>query len=437
MKLPPNVELIIQTLENCGFEAFVVGGAVRDFLLGLKQKDYDIATSATPGEMHSALSSYKLVDIGIKHGTVTAVFDDLSVEITTYRIDGVYSDNRRPDHVSFTRSLKEDLSRRDFSVNAMAFSAGTGIIDFFGGKSDLENKTLRCIGNAERRFEEDALRILRAMRFMAELDFHTDDLTEKALFSKKELIENISPERITSEFKRIICGRYAERVLLGYKEIFAVIVPELKPCFNFNQHNKYHIYDVYTHLIKALVSVPEKETTVRIAMLFHDIGKPDCFKDGHFYGHARESVRITENVLKRLCFNKRTSENVLTLVKYHDCPISSDEKKIKRMLNRFGENGLRRILLTHIADDSAKSDLVKKRIENYKLVQKTADEIIMQKACFTLKDLAVNGHDIVGAGYCGKEAGKALEFLLSAVINERILNKKEDLLYFLDKNKKL
>lgn len=445
MELPKTVSNVISVLEENGFEAYAVGGCVRDWVyadLFTEKKyipsDFDLAASASPEDMHNALSDFKLIDTGIKHGTVTVILPDCKMEITTFRIDGEYSDNRRPDSVRFSGDLKEDLARRDFTVNAMAFSEKKGLIDYFGGREDLKNKVLKCVGEPQKRFNEDALRIMRALRFMAEHDFYCETETEKALFSEKELLNRISPERLQAELCRIILGKFAERVLLEYKDIINVVIPEIKPCFGFPQRNKHHIYDVYTHTVKSLAAaVPKK--TLRLTMLLHDIGKPSCFsmkgETGHFYGHSKISAVTAEKIFSRLKFDNETKRNVLILIKYHDCTLSTDRVKIKKQLRDFGENVFFKLLDVHRADDSAKADFVKSRLKTYDLIEEIAREIIKNDECYSLKQLKVTGYDITEKGYKGENVGAALQKLLTAVINEKVKNEKSDLLNFLDKNK--
>jgi tRNA nucleotidyltransferase (CCA-adding enzyme) len=431
MNLPDNIKTIISRLEAAGYEACVVGGCVRDFLQGLNPPDYDLTTSALPEEIKAVFSDCKIVDIGEKHGTIAVITSDEKIEITSFRTDGDYTDSRRPDNVTFTRDLKSDLSRRDFTVNAMAYSEKTGLIDIFGGKEDLNNGVLRCVGEAEKRFSEDALRIMRALRFMSERGFTCEEETEKALRKLKNNLLKIAPERIAAEFDRLLLGEHAGKIIIGYSDILGVIFPELLACAGFDQRNSFHIYDVLTHIAKTIAAAP-KERVLRLAMFFHDIAKPECFKfindHGSFKGHAAKSAEVAEQTMRRLRYDNAATAKVKLLVASHNDDLHADSVSVKRLLNKFGLDTLMQLCEVLIADDSAKADFVKERIKDHRAVMEKAQEIAESGECYSLAQLAVNGDDLIALGFKGEQIGRVLNGLLDNVIDGKIENKKEALL---------
>ncbi len=431
MKLPEYVNVILEKLNNSGFEAFAVGGCVRDSLLGIEPKDYDVTTNATPEQIKECFCDFRTIDTGIEFGTVTVISDGYPIEVTTYRIDGEYNDNRRPDSVEFTSQLSEDLRRRDFTINAMAFNEKTGIIDLYGGKADLADGIIRAIGNPVERFNEDGLRIMRALRFASCYNFSIESETAAAVHGQAYLLENIAKERIAIEFNKFICGN-CEAALREYHDVFSVLIPEIKKCVGFEQRTKYHNRDVYEHII-ATVSAIEPVKYLRLAMLLHDIGKPDYFTidekgQGHFKGHAVGSCEIAEKFLKTYKYDNETTRKVIELIKYHDIVIENNERQIKRYLNRFGEEIFLDILAVHIADDIGKSPSFQQRIEVYNRVREAIKRIIKEKECFSLVNLAVNGNDIMELGYKGKAVGDILRYLLEKVIDGDFPNKKDILI---------
>lgn len=343
INMPVGAKRIIENLTKHGFEAYVVGGCVRDSLLGYSPKDWDICTSATPEvikELHN-----RTIDTGLKHGTVSVVESDGIYEVTTFRVDGVYSDNRRPDTVEFVTDLKMDLSRRDFTINAMAYNDEAGIIDYYGGLSDLAEHKIKCVGSAGDRFDEDALRILRAIRFSSVYGFSVEHDTSKAIHDKAALLQNIASERIRSELcKTIVFGQRTADVLLEYSDVVSIIIPEIEPCIGFVQNNRFHKYDVYEHMVRAMEAYAGHDLSVKFALLIHDIGKPLCYTEdengGHFYGHSVPSHDIAEQVVDRLKFDNKTKDEVLELVLYHDSAIEPTAKTVKRWLNRIGAERL-------------------------------------------------------------------------------------------------
>ncbi len=436
IELPEYVKFVLERLENAGFEAYAVGGCVRNPLMGIEASDYDVTTSALPEEIKTVFSDMRIIETGIKHGTVTVMSRNDTVEITTYRTDGEYIDRRHPESVEFTHSIEEDLSRRDFTVNAVAYSDKRGIVDLFGGVGDIENKILRCVGKAENRFEEDALRIMRGLRFMSVYGLTPDEDTAAALHSKKELLRDISSERINSELCKMICGNgeYLAEVMRQYYDVTAVIIPEIKDCCGFQQRTHYHDRDVWEHTIGTVCAVPPV-LRLRLTMLFHDLGKPSCYKfyegEGHFKGHGIISASICQRVMSELKFDSEISKKVLFLVERHDMEMKNEPSVIKKQLRRFGEEGYFDLLEVHIADDSAKAAEARGRIETYRQAGEAAKKIIRENQCFSLKNLALNGNDIMELGYSGKEVGNALEFLLNSVIEGKCDNDSEKLKEFL------
>lgn len=421
-----------------GFEAYFVGGAVRDFIMDKAFQDIDITTSAHPDEIKRIFSDCNVIDTGIKHGTVTVMYNNRPIEITTFRTELGYEDNRHPDKVVFCKNLSEDLKRRDFTVNSLCIDNKGEIIDIFGGIEDIKSKTLKAIGNAEERFKEDALRILRALRFASVLGFDIDKNTALAIHKCKDLILNVANERIASELRKMITGKNIRNVLLEFSDVFSVFIPELDACVGFEQHNFHHKYNVYTHIATVVEASPETDY-IRLAALFHDIGKPLCFSldengIGHFYSHAVKSSEIAVNTLKRLRFDNETVNKVQLLVKQHDAYIDEDSKTLKRKLNRFGEQALRDLISVQRADTLGLADEYHKRLAHFEKLEKNLCTIVESNNCFTVKNLDINGNDIIAIGLKGKEIGDALNLLLEAVIDEKVENCRESLINYLKEN---
>ena len=430
---------VLNQLKTAGYEAYLVGGCVRDYLRNVEPHDYDITTSALPEEMLQVFPDRPVIETGIKHGTVTVLADELAVEVTTYRVDGTYADGRHPDAVVFTRSLVEDLARRDFTINAMAWSPESGVVDPFEGQKDLNLGILRCVGDPIRRFTEDGLRILRGLRFASVLGFSLESTTESALRLLKDRLNLVSAERIREELVKLLCGKDVFRVLSAYPEVLGVFLPEILPSVDFDQHNFHHIYSVHKHLLHAVESVPPIPH-LRMAALLHDIAKPQCFSlddagVGHFYGHAARSAEIADEILHRLRFSNEERHRIVTLIRHHDTPIDPSPAAVRRKLNKLGAEGFFDLLALIRADNLALAPEFHNRQAIYDTLEEIAREILSENQCFSLKDLAVKGDDLISLGYQGKEIGNALQFLLDAVLDDKCPNEKSTLLSFL-KHKK-
>ncbi|MDF2686407.1 MAG: hypothetical protein K0S55_1588 [Clostridia bacterium] len=428
------IKKALSLLTEHNFEAYIVGGCVRDKLLGMEPKDYDITTNALPDEVINIFKNYHIVETGLQHGTVTVILDNIPIEITTYRIDGAYSDNRRPDNVNFTKNLKNDLARRDFTINALAYNKDC-IIDFFDGRDDLEKRIIRCVGIPDERFKEDALRILRALRFSAVLGFDIEDKTAESIHKNKSLLKNIANERISSEFSKLLCGdiKYVEKVLIEYIDVFGIFIPELLPMQNFLQNNEYHIYNVLNHTIKTVINTPEN-LIYRLTALLHDVGKPSSYTEdnkgvGHFYGHNKKSSEMAKDILKRLKYDSHTVYRVTTLILFHDIPIEADEKIIKKRLNKLSYNILKDLYIIKRADILSQNLKFISRLEELNKIKEMTDKIISEGQCYSLESLAVNGRDLKSLKISeGKQVGIILNYLLNAVINGDLINEKEILL---------
>ena len=433
IKIPDEAQYIIDTLDANGYEAYVVGGCVRDAVLGEEPKDWDICTPALPEQTIKCFEGQHIIETGLKHGTVTIMINRKPFEITTYRIDGIYSDNRHPDSVGFVNDLKEDLSRRDFTINAMAYNPRKGFVDFFDGISDIKNHTVRCVGNADKRFQEDALRIMRALRFSSVLGFDIVDETSSAIFRNKERLQNIAVERISSEINKLIVGQNVGALLLYYTPVIRTILPEISDMIGFEQNNSHHYLDVWRHTIESVANAPV-DKILRLTMLFHDIAKPKCYtvhdSVGHFYGHPQLSSDMTSGILLRLKYDNNTIETVTQLILYHDTDIQPRKKHIRRWLNRIGEERLCQLIEVKKADAMAQSE--KYRQEKISVLNKIfpiLEEITEQRLCFSLRDLAVTGRDLIAIGMPkGIEVGKALNRLLEMVIDELVENDKDQLI---------
>ncbi len=434
--IPQGAERIIEGLRASGHEAYAVGGCVRDSLLGMQPKDWDICTSALPDETKNYCKNngIRTIDTGIKHGTVTVnLEEDGLFEVTTFRIDGEYTDMRHPDSVIFTDNITKDLSRRDFTINAMALNKNK-LEDPFGGREDLKRRLVRCVGNPDDRFSEDALRILRALRFASTYGFDIEEETAKSIHRNKHRLEYIAAERVRDELCKLLCGKGVLDILLEYGDVMAQIIPELAPCIGFEQNSRYHRYTVYEHIAHAVDGYKGEDISIKIALLLHDIGKPLCYsedwKGGHFHGHPAASKQLAEAVVERLRFDNRTKRDVLELVLQHDNDIEPTEKAVLKWLKRLGADVLHRVCEVRIADIRAQADIDNEaRIGKCRAVQTVITEVLSKKRCFSIKDMAINGDDIISLGVPkGKRIGEILNALLDKVIEGRAENEREALL---------
>lgn len=433
MDMPKNVDTAINLLQSAGFEAYAVGGCVRDSLLGKIPNDWDITTSAKPEDMKSVFADFHCIDTGIKHGTVTVVIDGEPLEITTFRLDGEYEDNRHPKSVTFTSNLGADLGRRDFTVNAMAYSKKTGTVDLFGGQNDLKNKIIRCVGDPDRRFNEDALRILRALRFASTLDFEIEEKTAQSLLKNCALLGNISEERIAKELLKLVCGKGAKRILTDFAPVLFEILPELQPMYKNSHDNPHHCYDIYEHTLIAVESI-DPEPTLRFAMLLHDCGKPAVKKFdengvAHFYGHQRISAEISAQILARLKVSNKFRDEILFLVSNHDrWELYENTEKMPRYLSKFGLDGVLKLLKVMRADVLAQSPEYRYRLDQIADAEEIAKNLAEQKPCLSLRELQINGRTLMDIGIPqGRKLGAVLAQLLDEVIDGVTKNTQEAL----------
>ena len=436
--LPAGVARALSMMENAGYEAFIVGGCVRDALMGIPPKDYDITTSALPEETKAVFREYRVIETGIQHGTVTVMMEGMPLEITTYRTEGTYSDNRHPDSVSFTTSLREDVARRDFTMNAIAYSPTRGLIDHFGGEADIRAGVIRCVGDPDTRFREDALRMMRGIRFASVLGFRMEDDTAAAIRGNKERIPTVSAERIRVELTKLLCGVNVKNVLMDWWDVLGVVIPEILPMHNFDQKTPYHIYDVWEHTAVAVSETPPV-THLRLSAFLHDIGKPSSFFTdekgiGHFYGHPAVSAEMAEEILARLKYDNVTRCRVITLVKEHDRIIEPTETAVKRALSRLTPEVFFNLLAIKRADNLAQSPNYRDRLETYEAIEAMAQDILEKNECISVAALAVNGSDLIALGMKpGKEIGEMLSHLLEQVIRGKLENEQEELLSYVKK----
>lgn len=438
IKIPDDVVYILNQLKENGYDAYVVGGCVRDSLLCKKPKDWDITTNALPHEIKRVFK--KTIDTGIQHGTVTVVIQGKGYEVTTYRIDGEYLDNRRPNQVTFTNLLEDDLARRDFTINAIAYNHDKGLRDPFNGRKDLSKQIVSCVGIANERFDEDALRMLRAIRFSAELKFEIEQETRQGIINNSKKIQKVSIERIREEINKILVSDEPDKMRLLYElKLLEYIIPSMKACFETEQNHSYHVYNVGEHIINTLKYV-EPVLHLRLAMLFHDIGKPiskttDAENKDHFYGHADESSKLARDILKRMKYDNQTIDKIETLVLYHDIQLMVSKKWVKKWLNKIGIEVFKDLIKVKEADIRAQRDVYYEKRHNQLVeIQILLQEILEDKECFQRNQLAINGKDIIELGICeGIQIGCILDQLVEAVIDDPKLNNRVDLLYLVDK----
>ena len=431
MTIPDYVQFCINRLESAGFAAYAVGGCVRDSLLGLTPQDFDLCTAALPEQTEAVFSDCRLILAGKKHGTVAVVTDGGIVEITTFRTEGNYSDNRHPEWVKFVPDIREDLARRDFTVNAMAFSPTRGFADPFGGRADLENRILRAVGDPGTRFREDSLRILRGVRFAVKYGLRVEDHTMEAMVQLRHLMANLARERVFDELCKLLLLVNAPD-LLRFAPILAAVIPELAPMLGFDQRSPHHAYDLFTHTAHVCAAVPA-ELPLRWTALLHDTGKIPTFTTddtgrGHFYGHAGESAKIANDVLHRLKAPTALREQVVNLIGLHMTKIQPERKSVRRWLSRLGAGTMEALLQLQEADMGSKGTGKPGELEQFAQLRALMAELQAEDACLSLKDLAVNGHDLMALGFSGREIGKKLDYLLSLVLDEKVENTKEALL---------
>ena len=436
--MPKIVRQVLTALESAGYEAWCVGGCVRDTLLSRHPGDWDVTTNALPEETLAVFGD-RAFPTGLQHGTVTVRMEHQAVEITTYRVDGEYHDHRRPEHVTFTRSLEEDLARRDFTVNAMALDLRGELRDPFGGREDLKRGVLRCVGDPDRRFEEDALRILRGLRFAAVLGFSVDPATGVSIHRHGELLRDIAAERIQVELFKLLCGGHAAEALREYVDVTGVFGPELLPMVGFDQRNRHHCYDVWEHTLHALEAVPA-DPVLRCTMLLHDIGKPACFTvdekgSGHFYGHPEVSRDLADGMLRRLKCGTAFRETVVRLVAWHDRDISRTEWGLRRALRALGEEDLRRLIAVKRADNLAQAPEFRDTQAEIDRAETIMEELLAENACVSLKQLSVNGRDLMELGLSGPTVGRTLAALLDQVVDGELPNERTALLKWIGKRK--
>lgn len=431
--IPDEVKRILKRLKDNGYEAYIAGGAVRDILIGKTPHDFDIATSATPTEIKALFNH--TIDTGIKHGTVTVIENKIGYEVTTFRNDGAYRDGRRPENVRFVKDVSSDIKRRDFTINAMMYSEDTGVVDLAGGKEDIEKKLIRCVGNPQTRFYEDALRMLRAVRFSAVLSFDIEEKTARAIKSCAFLIRHVSNERILEELNKILLSDNPDHIRVLYKlGLLKYIMPQLARCFGEKQKNKYHIYDVGEHIMHAVKYTPV-DFTLRWAALMHDIGKPCCSSIDnagiiHFYGHHRESKKIAVDVLHKLRMDNESIKNIAILIENHDVRVEPTPQAVKRTMARTGEELFKKLMLLQKADNKAKNSIhypdKLRKIEAAEEIYKT---ILAEDQPYLVSHLVINGNDLIKLGYrAGRDIGEVLKKLIDEVIINPKLNNREYLI---------
>lgn len=455
--IPNYVLKALEILQNANYEAWIVGGYVRDSIINKIDKsiagnhDIDIATNAKWQDTKQLFeqNNWKVIETGIKHGTLTVIYNSKKIEITTYRTESTYSDNRHPDSVEFVSSIKQDLARRDFTINAIAYSPTKGIFDPYYGTHDIKNKIIQTVGYPKDRFNEDALRILRGARFVSQTGFSMSEETYMATLQYSNKLKQISQERKRDELTKLLMGEHSYKALMAFKRIIAVCIPEISPTIGFDQRTKYHCYDVYEHSAVALKNIPlnkySKEQTEMLvwAALLHDIGKPEVFTidkngQGHFFGHPSESSKITEQVLKNLNFSKRFNKIVSLLVRWHDIPTRATKRSIRHMLKRLNEaNSIKLITLfsmlndLKIADCLAHSPEHRSYLETAKEISEIIKDVEKEKLPYSIYELNINGNDLIELGVKpGPEISNLLNTILDAVINKEVENKKDELIKY-------
>ena len=432
MMLPEYVTFCLDALESAGFAAYCVGGCVRDALLGLTPNDYDICTAALPEQTEAVFSGHPLVLAGKKHGTVGVIFGKEVVEITTFRTEGAYLDNRHPEWVEFVPNIEQDLARRDFTVNAMAWSPTRGLADPFGGRQDLENQILRAVGDPVRRYREDSLRILRGLRFAVRFDLAIEEATWQAMLSEKHLMDNLARERVFSELCQLLLFVSTAESLVSFGPLLAAVIPELAPMLGFDQRSPHHAYDVFRHTAHVVVGV-SADLPLRWAALLHDVGKVPTFTQdttgrGHFYGHAQVGAKMADTILRQLKAPTELREQVVFLIDKHMTKLEPEKKLLRRRLSQYGWEAVCGLLALQWADFTSKG--VTGTAPDFRRIRDLLTEIREEDSCLSLKDLAVNGHHLMALGIQGKEIGQTLNRLLEAVMDETVPNETQALLNY-------
>ena len=412
-----------------------MGGCVRDLLRGVPPHDWDICTSALPEETERCFADRRVIETGLKHGTVTVLEEGEPYEITTYRTEGPYSDSRRPDFVCFVPNLEEDLARRDFTMNAIAMDLQGNLRDPYGSADDIKSRLIRCVGEPDQRFQEDGLRVMRALRFAAVFGYEIEERTARAVHENRAMLDRVAAERINTELCKLLVGQNAGEVLWQYPDVFCQFWPELGPLVTLEQNNPWHCWGGWEHTIRALEEAP----ALRLAMLLHDIGKPACKSTDekgidHFYGHPAVSAQLADKMLRALKFDNKTRERVVLLVERHDVQLLPRSQVIRRWLNRLSPEAFFQLLDIKRADNMGQApEKVRDRLAELDVIRAKAERILAERQCLTLKDLAVNGRDVIAAGVApGPEVGQVLERLLDRVLSGEIPNKRKVLLGLID-----
>lgn len=437
-KFNETIQTLFKIFKEHDYQLYLVGGCVRDFLMQQDFDDYDMTTSATPKQMMDIAEKYhiKVIPTGLKHGTLTFILNHIHIEITTFRCEKLYENNRFPKEIIFTTSLEEDVKRRDFTMNAIAMDENQ-LYDYFHGEQDIKDKIIRCVGNPEQRFDEDALRILRCLRFSFKLDFAIEKTTWNALQKKAILLNNISNERIRDELCKMLMSDHKDILLtLKASKVLDVILPEFIPTYHFKQDTPWHIYDVFNHMNAVMNASDGYLLTMKLALLFHDLSKVDhrTYDDkgiAHFYGHAHASALLAKKIMRRLKFDNKTIKEVYTLIEYHDYYMYDTRKSVHKLMYKLnGDYTLAyKILKIQLADNKGKNQTmcIQKNRMIYSVMIMLKD-MQANHECFTIKDLNIDGHDLQTIGFNEKEIGKVLQYLLKFVLNQQDKNTKEHLL---------
>lgn len=431
MTLPEQIARCLQMLESAGYAAYLVGGCVRDDLMGIPPQDFDLCTAALPEQTAAVFAGIPQDLTGIRHGTVKLLMEGMEVEITTFRREGSYRDNRHPDWVEFVPDIREDLARRDFTVNAIAYSPSRGYVDPFGGRADLQSGILRCVGEPERRFREDALRILRGMRFAARFGFLPEPATQDAMIGLAPLTDALARERVYQELSGFLLKADVPN-LLRFAPILAQVIPELSPTLGFLQHSPHHAYDVFTHTAHVTAAVAPV-LSLRWAALLHDIGKVPCFSQdengrGHFKGHAQVSAQMADAVLHRLHAPTQLRETAVWLIDHHMTVLQPEEALLRRSLSRYGRERLELLLCLQEADMKGKGTREHENSQRYPRLREILSQLDAQEGRLTLKSLKINGNDLIALGMSGRQIGDCLNRLLEQVLSGSLENEKSALI---------